>query len=324
MNRFTLSIALLSLSILSACSGGTETPVAYTPEWYRGSSVVSADGSVNTSLLDPDKIDLIYLVSTEVLSARDEEGRPLYQSTLSEEDRLFIDQELDYVARHYDQGDFNFLAPYYHQYTFEAILLPDTLFAATYEQVRQEVFATLDYYLEHINHGRRFALVGFSQGAMLTADVLKHFSSDQLRNMVGAYLLGFGLNEEDLACPNIIPATGEEGFGHTITFNSVMNAEATWPWVHNQAATAINPVNWRTDDLPALFTFYDDTLSVRLDTTLHELIVTIPDPKPFHDFILSNPAYKMAGISPDCLHRWDLLFYSQQIHDNILRRNRPL
>lgn len=112
MNRFTLTIALLSLSILSACSGGTETPVAYTPEWYRGSSVVTADGTVDPSLLDPNKIDLIYLVSTEVLSARDEEGLPLYQSTLTEEDRIFIDGEMAHVERHFSQGDFNYLAPY--------------------------------------------------------------------------------------------------------------------------------------------------------------------------------------------------------------------
>ena len=157
---------------------------------------------------------------------------------------------------------------------------------------------------------------------MLVSDILKHFSSEQLHNMVGAYLLGFGLNEKDLTYPNIIPATGEEGFGHTISFNSVMTPEATWPIVYNDAVTAINPVNWRTDDEPATLIFYDDTLSVRLDTTLHELIVTVPDPEPYHEFMNSNPAYQMAGVSPDCLHRWDLLFYSKQIHDNILRRNR--
>lgn len=320
MNRYLLSI--LALFLLSACSDGTEKADTFTPEWYRGSSVVTADGTVDPSLLDPNKIDLIYLVSTEVLSARDEEGLPLYQSTLSEEDRIFIDGEMAHVERHFSQGDFNYLAPYYHQFTFEATQLPDDLFAANYDQIRQEIYGIIDYYLVHINGGRRFALVGFSQGAMLVSDILKHFSSEQLHNMVGAYLLGFGLNEKDLTYPNIIPATGEEGFGHTISFNSVMTPEATWPIVYNDAVTAINPVNWRTDDEPAALIFYDDTLSVRLDTTLHELIVTVPDPEPYHEFMNSNPAYQMAGVSPDCLHRWDLLFYSQQIHDNILRRNR--
>lgn len=317
-----LSIILLStLVLLSACGSHVDT-VSFEPEWYRGSSVVSANGRPDLKAIDAEKIDLIYLVSTEVLSASNADGTKVWQSTLSDEDRVNIDSELAFADKNFSQGDFNFFAPYYHQFTFEAIQLPEAEFWAAYEYVRQEVAQVMDYYLAHVNQGRKFALVGFSQGAMLVADVLKHCRPEQLQNMVGAYMLGYGLNEADVKHPNITPATGATGFGHTISINSVMSPEATWPFVYNNAVTTINPVNWRTDATAATLTFDGQQLIVTLDDQLHELIVTVPDKKPYHDFMNANPAYQMAGVSPDCLHRWDLLFYTQQIHDNILERAR--
>lgn len=318
MKILKVIVAVVTVSLwLGACSQAEDCT---SPEWFRGSAVVSEDGSVNMDSLDNDKIDLIYLVSTEVLSAKDSANAVVYQSTLSADDRKTIDAELAFAERNFSKGDFNFLAPYYHQYTFEAVTLPDSAFQTVYDKVKDEVNGIIDYYLTHINNGRKFAIVGFSQGAMLTVDVLKHCRKEALQNMVGAYLIGYGINDEDINCENITPATGEDGFGHTISFNSVMTGDATWSFVYNNATAAINPVNWTIDATPATIEFEGQTITVTLDQNLHELIADIPDKTPFYDFMNSNPAYKMADVHQGCLHRWDLLFYTQQIHDNIIKR----
>lgn len=316
---FILIYALAVIFAMTSCY--EQKIVAETiPEWYRGSSVISDSGTVDMQAIDAGKIDFVYLVSTEVLSSKDDKGNAVYQATLSKEDRTTIDSELDFVMNTFCKGDFNYFAPYYHQYTFEAAVLPKDQYNEVYAKVKSEVNDILEYYLNNINDGRKFALVGFSQGAMLVIDALKHFSKDQLQNMVGAYSIGYGINDDDVKCENIIPATGETGFGHTISFNSVMTPEATWAFVHNNAKYAINPVNWKTDSTPASFDFDNGTVTATLDGKIHELIVEVPDKTPYHEFMNANPAYKMAGVSADCMHRWDLLFYTQMIHDNILKR----
>lgn len=315
-----LKTAVFAL-LLVGCKASTNVDGGIVPEWYRGSNVVSADGTVCKDSLDKDKIDLLYLVSTNVIEATNDDGTPSYVSHLVDADRKYIDMELDYIGKEIGQGDFNYLAPYYHQYTFTSITLPQAQFAEVYRNVVEEVCGIFDYYMEHVNDGRRFAIVGFSQGSMLALDILKHCRKEQLQNMVGAYLLGYGVNEDDMKCENVVPATGAKGFGHTVSFNSVLSEDATWPFVYNNSATIINPVNWRTDATPASFDFNGDTISVAIDTKKNQLMVTVPDKQPYHEYMNSNPAYKMAGVSEDCLHHWDLLYYTKMIHDNILLRS---
>ena len=106
------NILLLALiAIVSSCglnNGATytsneESPWASEDAWYQS----------NTSLSD-DKTDLFYIVSTNVLSAKDSAGNVVYQSQLAEEDRKAFDAEFRYVEKHFSQSDFNYFAPYYH------------------------------------------------------------------------------------------------------------------------------------------------------------------------------------------------------------------
>lgn len=290
------------------------------PEWYRGSSVVADDGTVIMDSLREDGIDLLYFVSTEVMEAKQTDGTTSYCSLLTAADRSFIDAELAFVGSEIGRGDFNYLAPYYHEYTFEALALPKRKFGKVFNGVCSEVRGIFDYYIKNVNNGRRFALVGFSQGAMVVLDILKHSSKKDLQNMVGAYLMGYGVSKRDIKCANVIPATGAEGFGHTVSFNSVLSKEGTWPAVYNSSATVINPVNWQTTTEPATFVFNGDTISVAVDKELNELMVTVPDKQPYYEFMNANPAFGMLNVSPDCLHHWDLLYYTKMLHDNILLR----
>lgn len=310
MKNFLNIIIALCLVSLVGCKAkvpSTEEPSVWadTAMWFQAGDTVCAD-----------KIDLFYLVSTDVMTSHDSLGNVVYRAVLNEDERAAIGGEFAYVREHYSQGDYNFFAPYYHQFNFEAIVLPKDEFAKVYTDVAAEVCEAFDYYMSHLNQGRPFALVGFSQGSMLIIDLLKHMSDEQYGRMVGAYMMGYRLAAEDLEHPHIIAAHDEETRGVTVSYNSVMSLDAVWPLVSEGAVEAINPVNWKTDSTPAQFVFLDDTLTVAMDEASHQLLVNVPDPTFYHEWN-SNPAFTMANVHKDCLHHWDLLYYSDMIHDNI-------
>ena len=304
------------LMIVSACgfnnnaaqTSGNESYWESKEAWYQSDTTVNDD-----------KIDLFYIVSTNVLSAENENGDPAYQTRLNENDRKAFDAEFRYVEKHFCQSDFNYFAPYYHQFTFEAIGLEPNIDKEVYASVTDEVCDAFDYYMEHKNNGRRFALVGFSQGAMLVLDLLKHMTDEQYERMVAAYALGYRITEEDCQNKHIRPAYGETETGVTISFNSALSTDGVWSLVAEGAVTCINPVNWKTDSTPANFTYEGEEHSVSIDKGTNMLIVKTNRPEHYRKWT-NNPAFQSAKVHLDCLHHWDLLFYSDFIHDNILKR----
>lgn len=302
--------------IVSACEFNNNAAQTSDNEsyWESEEAWYQSDTTVND-----DKIDLFYIVSTNVLSAEDENGDTAYQTRLNENDRKAYDAEFRYVEKHFCQSDFNYFAPYYHQFTFEAISLEPEKYQKVYSAVSHEVCDAFDYYMEHKNNGRRFALVGFSQGAMLVLDLLKHMTDEQYERMVAAYALGYRITEEDCQNKHIRPAYGETETGVTISFNSALSTDGVWPLVAEGAVTCINPVNWKTDSTPANFTYEGEEHSVSIDKGTNMLIVKTNRPEHYRKWT-NNPAFQSAKVHLDCLHHWDLLFYSDFIHDNIMKR----
>ncbi len=313
LSRLYILLLAVALSALLGCE--TQTDAHTTPTyWESDSAWYTAQDTVI-----PTRIDLLYIVSTDVTSATDASGRKTYRSRLTQEDRRAIGGELAYVETNIGQGDFNYIAPYYHQFTFEAISLPADSFRAEYEKVAAEVCESFDHYMKHINNGRKFALVGFSQGGMLVLDVLKHMTDEQFRRMVAAYAMGYRISADDMKCPRIIPASDEDTPGVTVSFNSVLSTSGIWPFVAGGAAAAINPVNWKTDSTQATFSYKGSLHKVHLDPTTKLLIVETDKAEEYRQWT-DNPMFQSANVSLDCLHHWDLLFYTQYIHDNILKR----
>lgn len=270
---------------------------------------------------DTAKIDVIYLVSTEVFSAVDSAGNVVWQSQLTPADRTSITGEMAWIEQNMFYDNFNIVAPYYHQFTFDAITkLTQNQFDSIYKKVAIDVCEAFDYYMEHNNQGRRFILAGFSQGAMLTLDLLRHMTDKQYEHMIACYTLGYRLSTADLQHPHIKAAQGEKDNGVVISFNSTQSPDAIWPLVSEGAATCINPVNWHTDATPAKFTFEGTTNEVHVDETSHALIVTSDTPSYFDGFYDAAPFFLQAGVSRKNLHHWDLLFYTSHIHDNALLR----
>jgi len=313
-----VSILLLSSSgLLTACHGeseGTQDNGADHSVW-RTDSMWYQTGQTMTDT----QIDLFYLVSTEVISSKTITGETSYLAQLWPEERANMDQEFAFAQKAFCQSDIHCVAPYYHQFTFEALSLPQPTFDSLYQVVSQEVCQAFDHYIKYCNQGRPFALVGFSQGGMLVLDLLRHMTDEQYGQLVAAYAIGYRLSDEDICHPHIRPATGETERGVTISYNSVLSNEAIWPLVSGGAAASINPVNWHNDATPATFTYDDQLHTVTLDTTSYQLIIEVDDPSAYRAWN-SNPVFQQMHVHPDCLHHYDLLFYTDCIHDNILKR----
>lgn len=306
-----LAIIFSAVSILSCTERkGLDTSVWNDDSmWYQ-----SANG------YDTSKIDVIYFVSTDVLSAKDNKGNVAWQSQLIPSDVEAMKAEIAWVENNMFYDNFNLSAPYYHQFTFDAIWqLDKENFEIVYYKAAREACEAFDYYTEK-NPGRQFILAGFSQGAMLTVDILKHMTDKQFSRMIACYTIGYRLTAKDLQHPHIKAATGETDKGVVITFNSTQTREAIWPFLCEGAATCINPVNWKTDATPATFTFQGITNEAHVDKQDNVLLVKTDSAEYFHRYYDSATFFSDAGVSRDNLHHWDLLFYSHMIHDNALKR----
>ncbi|MBQ0154117.1 MAG: DUF3089 domain-containing protein [Bacteroidales bacterium] len=253
-------------------------------------------------------VDVFYIASTNVISSQDEEGNEVYNATLTQAEREMIQPEIEWMAEQIGDS-VNFFAPFYHQFTMNAILLPQDSFAIAFETAKQDVRKQFKQYLRHHNQRRPFFIVGFSQGAMMIPTLLNEMPKRYYQRCLGAYMMGYQLTAEDLQSDRIVPATSATD-GKVISYNTVTRVERQWPFVSGQAATCINPLNWTTDGTPAILYYQQDTLIITQDT-VHNLLICNAE----------EQRYTIPGASQwwqsGCLHHWDLLFYAKAIKENM-------
>ena len=267
--------------------------------------------------------DLLYYISTEVAASRDSLGNISLQALITPQEKRYMDEEIAFVERTIAGNDFNFYAPYYHQYTFEAIGLKmsgdSARFAQVEENVKREAIEAFRYYMKNYNGGRDFILAGFSQGAELAIEIIKSMSAEEYEKMAAAYIIGFQLTQEDLSHPNIKAAEDETSRGVCISFNSVLSREGIWPQVSGRAHTCINPLNWSTGSKSAKLEFKGMKGKVSVDKRNNVLLVKI-NKAPFHKWMEEHPLFGKLGAHPDCLHHWDILFYNESLKKNAVKR----
>ncbi len=151
-------------------------------------------------------------------------------------------------------------SPYYRQMSMNAYRLPaeETLKAG--ELAYEDVSAAFSWYLEHENGGRGIILAGFSQGSAMCLELMKeYFSGDTgyaeyLRDrLVTVYALGWAVTGElTEEYPDIRPAQGELDLGTVVSFDcedGTLGSSIVIP--AGTRALSINPLNWRTDSVPA-------------------------------------------------------------------------
>ncbi|MBR3105053.1 MAG: DUF3574 domain-containing protein [Lachnospiraceae bacterium] len=146
-------------------------------------------------------------------------------------------------------------APYYRQASLNAYALDAVAREQALSNAYTDVSAAFRYYLEHKNNGRPVILAGFSQGADMCYRLLMEYYGDAaLRsNLVAVYAIGWNMTEEMLRqYPQIIPAQGETDTGVVVSFDCE-NGEVTDSLITpaGTKAYSINPLNWRTDSVPA-------------------------------------------------------------------------
>ncbi len=210
------------------------------------------------------EVDVFYIVSTECGDYTLGGKAMHYADTRNDSIRALLYGEMVGV----DQllaGDLNYYSPYYRQVTLQTYT-DDSLVAARMPLAYGDVRKAFAYYLEHHNHGRRFILAGFSQGAMAVVDLLKGMDDETYSRLVAAYVIGYKVDEDN---SHIRPAKDSADLGVTVCYNSVRDNDCAIPLLSEGNLMAINPVNWRTDATPATLVDprYGDTLTVTLDTT---------------------------------------------------------
>lgn len=281
-----------------------------TSEWSDASKWYDTNREVDNNLAD-----VFYIVSTEILEEKDSTGHDTYIGKLTPEERKAYEAEMKYVQNMFGDS-LNLFSPYYKQFTMSSINLPAEEMERVRKEAADDVVSAFRYYIQHLNNGRPFILAGFSQGAMHMIDILQDMSQEDYERMIVAYCMGYRLSESDLKHPHIKAAQSADDLGVTVSFNSVATPDAIWPMVNADAATCINPVNYRTDNEPAEFVFDNDTLTVRVDTMHNVLIVESANIESYRFPILDK------YCKPGNLHHWDLLFYGESIRRNALDRAR--
>lgn len=146
-------------------------------------------------------------------------------------------------------------APFYRHAAGSAYFMPkndaQALFNIAYSDVREAFL----YFLENYDDERPLVLAGFSQGAQHLIALLKEFGTlPQVKNrLVAAYAIGWRLTERDLSeAPHLKPAQGEKDLGAIIVFTAEAPSVTDSVIIPKGVRTfSINPLNWRTDGLPA-------------------------------------------------------------------------
>lgn len=264
---FTAAAVILCLA-LAGCS---RNDIGYIPEapdysdpdlWYIEENDSTGSGA-----------DVFYVVSTWEFDWTTDKGQIChYADVYNDKHRKDMATEMAMIAEYMGEGN-NFYSPYYRHITIEgwATLDEEVIsrrFRTSFEDIR-DAFTT---FLQKRDPSRPLVLAGFSQGGKGVIELLKVMPEDVYSKLVAAYVLGYKVTPEDtLASPHIRGAECADDLGVTICYNSVSDVRYIQPVIAAPCAFCINPVNWRTDDTPAIL---HDTITVRIAPKEHVLVLT--------------------------------------------------
>lgn len=223
--------------------------------------------------LDGSGADVFYIPSTWEYDWYTADNRVSHHADPYRPDhRANMSIEIDNVADYMAEGN-NFYSPYYRHITLDswATLNEDTINRRYHDISFVDIRNSFKHFIEKENAGRPFILAGFSQGAKSVVELLKIMDETTIERMVAAYVLGYKVTPEDIAThPHIVAAQDSMDTGVVICYNSVADAKFLKPVVSAPNVMCINPVNWKTDDTPAIL---NDTITVTLDIEAKVLVL---------------------------------------------------
>ena len=261
--------------------------------------------------------DVFYILSTETGDYDLSDGTVChYADTYNDSLRTPLYEEMHGVDLLLS-GRLNYFSPYYRQCSLQSFE-SDSLKAARMALPLSDVRRAFRYYLEHLNGRRPFILAGYSQGAYIMLELLKEMDEDTYKRMIAAYAIGIPVCESH---PHIISAMRADDTGVTICYNSVRDTTCTLAgW--ERSRMAINPVNWRTDSVPAVLTTEPspllpvaeqkkDTMRVRLDPNTRLLLV--------EGFTAKDYVLPLIGKEGN-YHSREIWLYRDQLRENMALR----
>lgn len=223
-------------------------------------------------------------------------------------------------------------APYYRQAEFRRALKEINLPVEKQTFIRlgiNDVRDAFRYYMKHLNKGRPFILLGFSQGSVALLEVMKSEFADRTINakLVAAYLIGYpNMPKSFPQYPHLRTAERADDTGVIITYNSQAPGKVKSPFTGRGETYCINPVNWRTDDKKAEKSehkgscFFDfksgkatvkkEFVSAKIDPTSGGLVVEPAEAGKFDSKALGTKVY----------HMFDLNFFYYDLQANGKRR----
>ena len=262
--------------------------------------------------------DIFYVCSTETSDWINAQGDTVHFADMNRpEQHAALYAEMHGVDSLVCPENCHFYAPYYNQATLEGLLRDTANFIPRCAQATHQIVAAFDDYMQRLNQGRPFVLMGYSQGAYAVVELLKRLTPEQASRMVAAYVIGYQVTETDLTYPFIRAAQSASDTGVTICYNSVASTDAEIPVLSGQTAIGINPVNWTTDATPVRYVFdyggANLTLTAALDPLTHLTVIS--------GYNGACPLIPFVGKQGN-YHCLEIPLYYRSLKENILLRCR--
>lgn len=233
---------------LTSCSGNSRISEDIIPPAPDYGNPVYWFGNLSEETGKP--VDIFYVYPTLGTVPVNDSGDTLLYANIdkkAERDAAFDNQRFNQVV--YAGGEYNFYAPFYRQITMSVYSMGSDIIAEKSKIPSADISAAFQYYMQHLNNGKPFILLGHSQGSAMLLELLKNtITPSQLRQMVAAYLMGYEITSDELHdyAGKLIPARDSSDVHCIVLYNSLTSIDAKSPGMQH-SAVGINPLNWKTD-----------------------------------------------------------------------------
>ncbi len=258
----------------------------------------------------------VYTGAEDNMSLSDERERERFYGALQMQRGLYEDR-------------CRLFAPYYQQSALKAFTSDWEVRRRCISVAYRDVSASFRYFLDNLDEGRPLILAGFSQGAHMCYRLIEeYFKEPALRDrLVAVYAFGwpYWVEYEGTRYP-IPPAKLEDDTCVVVGFDCEdPDVEETIINPKGKLSHSINPLNWRTDDMPA-----DASMNIgaRMMRSNGEHKEDIPN---FCGCYIDTErgALKVTGVDPDryrpivpflpkgAYHLYDYEFFFYNLKDNV-------
>ncbi|SMC59700.1 Protein of unknown function [Desulfocicer vacuolatum DSM 3385] len=223
----------------------------------------------------------------------------------------------------------NIFAPYYRQMYRDGFDdLPAEEASELLNVAYEDIVCAFKYYMQNLNDGRPFILVGHSQGAGILVDLLRNefHNESYMEKMIAAYTTGVSImNSDTVNYPWIKIAQSATDLGVVIIYNT-LDSQHYESSSFQTGSLCVNPLLWTTDttyapqteNLGAVWTDSDGNITQEIenftDAQIRDdgaLAVTTPDPDDYYD-----PDRQPYGG----YHDYDQIFFYRNLQQNVADR----